>query len=165
VIWAFTGGSARQNPSGGLLYASDGYLYGTTFGNDLDSPQLFRIKPDGSSYSIVYSFASGTLVQPFTQGLVQGSEGALYGVISPCPVYPNGAVYRLDLGLQLPLPSIHYFEPSSAAVGSTVLIRGDHLLRVAAVSFNGVPAGATSGPIRITTINGSTTSTGTFTVD
>jgi hypothetical protein len=65
-------------------------------------------------------------------------------------------------------------------VGSTVTIRGDHLIGTTAVTFNGVsaafkvlnvqfitatvPSGATSGTITVTNAGGVTTSTQHFTV-
>jgi hypothetical protein len=68
------------------------------------------------------------------------------------------------------------------AVGTTVRIAGQHLLGVTAVQFNGVnstaitsrgtnyvlavvPAGATSGPVSVTTPNGTGASKTSFTVN
>ena len=71
--------------------------------------------------------------------------------------------------------------PSSGAAGQEVLLWGNYLLGATSVSFNGVPAasvrvtsvqsvaatvpvGAASGPVTITTPNGSFTTTTNFTV-
>ena len=63
MFWAFQGDAAGQYPSGGLLHASDGYLYGISgIGTGGLNAQVFRIKPDGSSYSSVYQFAPGIIV-------------------------------------------------------------------------------------------------------
>jgi large repetitive protein len=95
-------------------------------------------------------------------------------------------VYRLNLGLPNPKPQITIFSPTSAAVGTQVLLIGNYFIGASpalhgnGVSFNGVPAtfmqrsngyivakvpaGATSGPITVTTPNGTVTSTVSFTV-
>ena len=77
-------------------------------------------------------------------------------------------------------PSINGFSPTSGSVGASVAITGSNFTGASSVTFNGtaasftvdsgtqitatVPAGATSGPITVTTPNGSTTSGGSFTV-
>src|SRR5206468_1724124 len=72
-----------------LVEGSDGVLYGTTsFGgnggcvNDLDAGcgTIFKLNKDGSGYTILHHFNStgGDGQVPFA-GLVEGSNGALYG--------------------------------------------------------------------------------------
>ena len=77
-------------------------------------------------------------------------------------------------------PTISSFGPTSGPPGATVVISGSGLTGATAVRFNGsnaaytvssdssiratVPAGATSGPISVTTPSGSAASTGSFTV-
>lgn len=76
-------------------------------------------------------------------------------------------------------PEITHFSPTSGKVGSTVKIWGYNLLTATAVTFNGVPAsfkvgstlisaivpaGATTGPIEVTTPDGTAQSKGEFTV-
>ena len=80
-----------------------------------------------------------------------------------------------------PLPNISLLEPASGSPGKRVLLWGAHFLGATAVTFNGtpaapisiptsyavfvdVPAGATTGPVTITTPNGSFTTTSDFTV-
>jgi gliding motility-associated-like protein len=80
-----------------------------------------------------------------------------------------------------PPPAIDAITPSSGAIGSTVVITGTDFTGATAVSFNGinapnfvvdsptqitatVPVGATTGPITVTTANGTGTSTTNFTV-
>ncbi len=78
-------------------------------------------------------------------------------------------------------PTITSFTPTSGPVGTKVKITGSNLEGATSVKFNGkaatikkdsanklkvvVPAGATTGPITITTPVGSVTSTGNFTVN
>ena len=76
-------------------------------------------------------------------------------------------------------PDITHFSPTSGKVGSTVKIWGYNLLTATGVTFNGVsasfkvgstlisavvPAGATTGPIEVTTPDGTAQSKGEFTV-
>ena len=89
-------------------------------------------------------------------------------------------MFRLDLGLTPPLPNVPLFHPQTGAVGARVRLAGDHLIGLTGVSFNGVPAkflelnvkyayaivpaGATTGPITVTTMNGSYTTAANFTI-
>ena len=78
-------------------------------------------------------------------------------------------------------PTITSFTPTNARVGTTVTVTGTNFVNVSAVTFNGtaatnitvqnattlmavVPAGATTGPIAVTTPGGTATSTGHFVV-
>jgi hypothetical protein len=77
-------------------------------------------------------------------------------------------------------PAIISFTPSNGVVGTGVTITGTNFIGATAVSFNGhpatftvsnsgtvtttVPAGATTGPIIVTTLDGTTTSSASFTI-
>ncbi|HSI57693.1 MAG TPA: choice-of-anchor tandem repeat GloVer-containing protein [Ideonella sp.] len=106
VVHSFTGGSGGALPYSPVLQASDGFLYGATYygsasGSDLYSGfgTLYRMKPDGSAYRTLYVFTGqadgGTPIAP----LLQGKDGALYGVAfsgdSAGPA-PNGTIYKLS---------------------------------------------------------------------
>ena len=95
--------------------------------------------------------------------------------------FADGTVWILDAGLPAPTPALAAFTPASGAVGSVVTIRGNNFVGTTAVTFNGVsasfqvlnrqfisatvPAGATTGPIKVTNLGGTTTSTQSFTVN
>jgi subtilisin family serine protease len=80
----------------------------------------------------------------------------------------------------VPGPTITGFSPTSGPVGTTVVVSGTMLSGIVSVTFNGVvatsffayngqvtvtvPAGATSGPIAVTTYVGTATSAASFTV-
>ena len=121
----------------------------------------------------------------WTFGSAQGSSGALWNQTI------NGHHYYLQqewsnassscvLGYAAPAPpAISGFAPQSGTTGTSVTISGSNLTGATAVAFNGVaasfsvsnattvvatvPAAATSGPVSVTTPNG-TASSGTFTV-
>lgn len=158
------------NAIGGLVQGTDGNFYGTTqVGGANGNGVIFQLTPQGQ-YTVLHSF-------DFTDGdapqspLIQGTNGVLYGQTEdggtgPCFNTRCGVFFSLDMGL----PS--YAAPVAAYgdVGSTVEILGNNLTGTTAVSFNGtaaqfqvqsgtfleamVPAGATLGPITVTSPKG-----------
>jgi uncharacterized repeat protein (TIGR03803 family) len=175
------------NPEAGLLQASDGKIYGTTvFGGGQGEGSIFSITTDGT-LTTLYSFPSFDHVDganPF--GLMQHTDGKFYGTASEggtsinCDSFDSigcGTVFSLDLGLG---PFVTFVVPSGK-VGSVIQILGTDLTGATAVSFNGVPAssfkvlrgtlikatlpaGATTGPVTVTTSTGTLTSNVNFTV-
>jgi uncharacterized repeat protein (TIGR03803 family) len=86
-----------RSPLAGLVQGTDGNFYGTTSagGTSLNGT-VFRISPSGS-YSNLYSFGS----QPNdgdepVSGLVQGSDGNLYGTTYSGGTYGSGTVFRIS---------------------------------------------------------------------
>ncbi len=59
-----------------VTYGSDGSLYGTTFGGTNGNGSVFRVNPDGSSYSVIHSFGTSDAAPG---SLIQGRDGKLYG--------------------------------------------------------------------------------------
>jgi hypothetical protein len=164
----------------GLIEASDGNLYGTADGeygagyNGFSS--IFRINPVTAHFETVFAFTDAQLAQCPCQ-LIQGSDGKIYGAAQGSV----GSIFVLDAGLPPPPPRLSLLRPNDGAAGQKVLLWGRNLLGTTAVSFNGtaatkfgvpssqgvwveVPAGATTGPVTITTPNGSFTTTQSFTV-
>jgi uncharacterized repeat protein (TIGR03803 family) len=111
---------------------------------------------------------------------MQGSDGIFYGTTVGGGSNGAGTVFALNAQLPKPAPRALAFHPTSGPPGKPILIWGNNLL-VASVTFNGtpaakahssgpnyviatVPAGATTGPITVTTPGGSSTTTATFTV-
>ncbi len=169
---------------GGLIQASDGNLW-TAF-NERSAPDgiVVAMSPDSGAVLQQFPFTGpdGSLPEA---GVLQGADGKIYGTTIgggtlPNGEAPSGTVWSLDAGLPVPKPAVASFSPGRGAVGSTVLIRGDHLIGTTSVSFNGVnaplqvlnvhfiaatvPVGATSGPITVTNAGGTTGSNLNFTV-
>ncbi|HTS68707.1 MAG TPA: choice-of-anchor tandem repeat GloVer-containing protein [Terriglobia bacterium] len=161
-------------PGGLLLAAADGNVYGTTNSND-----IFRYDLSAKKLELVYHLNLGE-GRCYCQ-LIEGMDGKLYGVAPTGGYVGAGTVFSLEIGLPKPPPSVTGLYPSSGAAGKQVILWGNYLLGATAVSFNGTPAnnfkstsvqsiatkvptGATSGPVTITTANGSYTTTQSFTV-
>lgn len=182
TIHTFTNGLDGGTPQTSLMQASDGNIYGTTSqGGAAGGGTIFQVTL-ADAFATMHSFILADGIDPETSspGLAQGSDGKLYGVTTSGGASNGGTVFSYDLGLPKPKPRIGSFSPASGTVGTSVLIKGASFLGATAVTFNGtpatykvvgasyisatVPAGATTGPIAVTTPNGKATSTGSFTV-
>jgi hypothetical protein len=111
-------------------------------------------------------------------GLVQGTNGTFYGTVANGgPYYYSvGTIFSLSVGLG---PFVET-QKKFGTVGSNVVILGNNLLGTTNVSFNGttatfnvvssteirarVPRGATTGPVTVTTPNGTLQSNAAFVV-
>src|SRR6266568_1083211 len=86
------------NPVGGLVEGSDGALYGTTYqGGGFGPGTVFKLNKDGSDYSILrrFSLTGGDAWAP-QAGLVEGSDGALYGTTSIGCSNNSGTLFKLN---------------------------------------------------------------------
>src|SRR5262252_620683 len=71
-------GAEGATPDAGLVLASDGNLYGTTFdGGGNGSGAVFKISPHGN-LTTLHSFTGTDGAKPFA-GLVQGADGTSMG--------------------------------------------------------------------------------------
>jgi len=171
---------------GGLIQATDGYLYGTTAygGNTANFGTIFRITT-GGTFTTVYSFCP---VVNCTDGgfpmagLVQGTNGTFYGVtsngrVSDCPDYGCGTVFSLSVGLH-PFVAL---QTTSGKEGAQIGILGQGFTSSSVVKFGGVqattitrtgatfikatvPAGALTGAVTVATGSATLTSSQTFRV-
>ncbi len=83
-------------PSSRLLEASDGALYGTTQqGGTAFAGTLFRINPDGGGYAILKNFAGAGDGGFPVGGLMEGSDGALYGVCPSGGTFGSGTLFKI----------------------------------------------------------------------
>jgi len=89
---------ALGEPNGPVVQASDGNFYGTTAtGGTFNSGTIFKLTSLGK-FSIFYSFAAGShdTSQPFA-GLLQGSDGKLYGAGQLGGTSRIGALFEISL--------------------------------------------------------------------
>jgi len=162
-----------------LIEGSDANLYGSTLGDGGGNSLLFSLTTSGQ-YTLLYKMANLGRDGNCDCHLVQGSDGIFYGTALSGGTNGGGTIFSLDVGLPKPSPRVLQFTPTAGPAGKNVLIWGMNLLS-ASVEFNGVvsktvsssgpnyvwavvPAGATTGPITITTPGGSFTTSGNFTV-
>lgn len=157
------------SPSSVLVQATDGNLYGTTVwgGNpscDGGCGTVFEITPDGTLTTLhAFDFSDGE--DPYG-GLIQATNGTFYGTTAAGGTYSDGTVFSLNVGLG-PFVS---FVRGYGKVGQTTVILGQGFTGTTAVTFNGtpttftvksdtyltamVPAGCMTGPVAVTTPDG-----------
>jgi uncharacterized repeat protein (TIGR03803 family) len=101
-----------------LIQGSDGNLYGTTqSGGAHNYGTVFRITPDGTE-TVLYSFAGGSSDGEYPQaGLIQGSDGNLYGTTYAGGTGNVGTVFRI--GLDGTETVLYSFVGSSSAGASS----------------------------------------------
>jgi uncharacterized repeat protein (TIGR03803 family) len=85
-----------ESPEAGLLEGNDGKLYGTTrLGGSNNGGTVFRLNTDGNGYINLHSFTGDDGSEPYA-GLVQGSNGALYGTTFRGGSNDMGTAFRLN---------------------------------------------------------------------
>ena len=169
-------------PLAGVVQATDGNLYGTTVWGGMGEPDcpehgcgtIFRITPAGA-YTTLYSF-DGTDGEYPMGGLLEGTDGNLYGTTAGTTGIVFGTVFKLALGLAPFVKTV----PAGAYTHTQVLILGTNLAGATSVTFNGktavftvvsateiqatVPGNATTGTVRVVTPGGTLSSNVPFQV-
>jgi uncharacterized repeat protein (TIGR03803 family) len=101
-------------PSGSLIQALDGNFYGTTeAGGTSGAGVVFKITPSGS-LTVLHNMngtTDGSVIEP---GVVQGSDGALYGVAGPVSTANGGTIFRATTTGTLTVP---YSFPADGSKG------------------------------------------------
>jgi uncharacterized repeat protein (TIGR03803 family) len=97
VLFSFPAGSS--DPYTGLIQGSDGNFYGTTgAGGTNDDGTVFKITPSGTE-TVLHAFAkSGSDGQTPYAGLIQGSDGNLYGTTYFGGAGGLGTVFKVTPG-------------------------------------------------------------------
>lgn len=174
-LYSFSYQTFAQIP---LVEGTDGNFYGVTLqGGTNDDGVIFEITP-GGTFTTLYSFCS---LSNCTDGaypgapLIQGTDGIFYGTTGAGGT-GGGTVFSLDVGLG---PFVETL-PTIGNAGTSVKILGTDLTGATSVTFNGVsatfsvtspslitttvPAGATTGRVRVTTPIGTLVSNVAFRV-
>jgi uncharacterized repeat protein (TIGR03803 family) len=157
--------------------AAKGNLYGTTEGGGTSGHDgtIFKITPSGG-YLELYEFPSSGFGNNLYGGLVQATDGGLYGRTQLGGAASDGMVFRLCISL---CPFVEPF-PTSAPAGTVIRILGTDPAEATGVTFNGtvaafrvvgateirahVPAKDATGTIQVTLPSGTLSSNVPFTV-
>jgi len=97
VVHSFVGGpDDGANPSASLVQAADGTLYGTSHSGGVSGAgTVFKLRADGTGFSLLHSFSFSTHEGYFPGGLVIGNNCDLYGVTSLVAPGRAGSVFRI----------------------------------------------------------------------
>ena len=98
--WTYSVLKSFESPVRGfhnpLLLGRDGALYGTTVdGGSHGSGTVFRVSPDGTGFTTLFSFNITNGWRP-RAGLIQAPDGTLFGTTSLGGAFGNGTVFRLQ---------------------------------------------------------------------
>ncbi len=112
TIYSFNDPTGYQ-PMGPLVQAADGFFYGTTYsGGSLGAGVIYKVTPAGV-YTVLHNFDTSTRangINPST-GMVQGSDGFLYGVTSGGGATLDGTIFKIKTDGTL-FAVIHNFDGS-----------------------------------------------------
>jgi uncharacterized repeat protein (TIGR03803 family) len=121
VLHSFNG-SDGYNPLSSLIQASDGNLYGTTqYGGLSGNGVVFQISPDGTIFNTLHSFNGSDGAYPYG-GVVQGSDGNLYGTTQQGGNNGVGVVFQMSTD-GATFNVLHSFSYSDGAYPDASLIQ------------------------------------------
>jgi uncharacterized repeat protein (TIGR03803 family) len=174
TLYSFSGGADGAAPLVGLVQATDGNFYGTTSegGGDNDGGTVFKMTPSGTLTTLhrfcLQSACPDGVGLDF--GLVQATNENVYGTTAAGGANGDGTFFRVSLGVS---PFIRTL-PAMGKAGIQVTISGTDLAGATSVTFNGipaaftvvrpyeiqttVPAGATTGTVKVVTPSGTLSS-------
>jgi uncharacterized repeat protein (TIGR03803 family) len=139
VLYRFAAGGDGSEPTGELLEAQDGLLYGTTVrGGTNGWGTLFRIDKSGSGYMQLYSFRPGPDAQQPNGGLTAGPDGRLYGSTTIGGNYGQGTVFVINRNGSGYAILKHFGAPGEISYPRTPLLLAANLAFYG-VTYNGLP--------------------------
>ena len=139
LLHSFASVSEGYEPVAGLIQASDGNFYGTTFGGGtFGQGNIFEMNSGGTPTTL-HSFSGGDGGtdgnQPFG-GLVQHTSGVLFGTTGGVSSGGVGTVFSLNQGLKPFVKAV----PGFGKVGKSITILGTNISGATEVTFDGVKA-------------------------
>lgn len=124
VLHEFGGGTPNAIfPYTGVTEGPDGQLYGTTFrGGTSDAGVVYRIGLDGTNYTVLHHFSTGSGENP-EGALVVAPDGMLYGTTMMGGSDNRGVIYRITTSgaheVLYSFPSLSRFNSQGLATNST----------------------------------------------
>jgi uncharacterized repeat protein (TIGR03803 family) len=124
--------------SGGMIEGTDGKLFGTTAETQGGgSGAIFAVEKDGTGFQLLHRFAFGTNDGTYPRsGVIQGSDGLLYGRTQYGGAFGGGCVYRIATD-----GSGYRLIASLRAAGASGLTEGSDGYLYGTTSGNGAVAG------------------------
>jgi len=102
TLHSFSSSSDGSHPLAGLVQATDGSFYGTTFGNfygttpgALAFGTVFRMNASGT-ITTLHVFNGSDGAYPASADLIQASDGAFYGMTNQGGAFDAGTVFRIE---------------------------------------------------------------------
>jgi uncharacterized repeat protein (TIGR03803 family) len=143
LLHSFASVTEGYEPVAGLIQASDGNFYGTTFsGGTFGQGNIFEMSSAGTPTTL-HSFSGGDGGsdgnQPFG-GLVQHTSGVLLGTTGGVSSSGLGTVFSLNQGLAAFVKAV----PGFGKVGTAVTILGTNIGSATEVTFGSVKATITA---------------------
>jgi uncharacterized repeat protein (TIGR03803 family) len=118
-------GTDGANPTAGLVQATSGDFYGTTYsGGASGNGTVFRITPGGkltTLYSFCYLSGCADGAAP-SAGLIQGTDGDLYGTTSEGGIGGYGTIFKIILSGGK-LTTLHTFEGTDGSTPRAGLVQ------------------------------------------
>ncbi len=118
LLHSFNSNADGTTPECTLALANDGNFYGTTFsgGPSSGSGMVFQATPDGT-VTVLHTFGGSDTIDGYNPvgGVVQGSDGKLYGTTSSGGNNNDGTVFQL--GLDGTFVSLHAFNFHQTGAG------------------------------------------------
>jgi uncharacterized repeat protein (TIGR03803 family) len=109
VLHNFNCDNEGRFPYGRLVLATNGFFYGTTSeGAFAEEGTVYRMKPDGSAFQTLLEFGHFDAGCQPKAGLIQASNGDLYGAAEDCGNYGSGALYAVTMDGAI--RAIHHFD-------------------------------------------------------
>ncbi len=123
LLYSFTGGNDGAVPVPGLVRGNDGNFYGNTItGGSGGYGTIFQVTPAGA-LSTLYSFTNGSDGANPWGGLMQASDGNLYGTTQSGGNYGYGTVFQI--APDGPLSPLVQFDNYNGANPSAALIQAN----------------------------------------
>ena len=111
TLHSFGGGSDGGSPFAGLIQASDGSFYGTTYsGGVSNAGTVFKMDGAGT-LTTLHSFSGRSDGGNPHAGLIQASDGSFYGTTSTGGAFGFGTVFKMDSAGTL--TTLHSFSAGS----------------------------------------------------